>query len=268
MNCPACNAALEKSPNGAYARCTACGKLYMTYGGELRPVQIPPGTDPAVFAAGVGFSAPGGGGPALPPDPMTATKNAFMNKASNMGVRVKVAGVNVDLDKNGVDVDTAGLAKKVERKVEQKISQWIFGCIFSLIFGAVVIGVIVLLVGYIGFEVFRSTGGGPATEAEWDGKSTFTCPSGAPVTLSGVTADVKGTAIDAGGNCKLTLEDMDITGDVAIDVGGNAQVTIKGGHVKGRETSITVGGNGQVVVDGATVEGPTKKGGNGKIQGL
>ena len=227
MNCPSCSAPLETSPNGAYARCTSCAKLYMTYGGELRPVQIPPGTDPAVFAAGVGFPAPGGGGgQALPPDPMTATKNAFLNKASNMGVRVKVGGVNVDLDKGGVGVDTSRLQKNIERKVDQKISQWIFGCIFSIVFAVVVIGILVLLAGYIGFEVFRSSGGGPATEAEWDGKSTFVCPSGAPVTLSGVTADVKGTAIDAGGNCKLTLEDMDITGDIAIEAGGNAQVTV------------------------------------------
>ena len=70
------------------------------------------------------------------------------------------------------------------------------------------------------------------------------------------------------GNCKLTLEDMDITGDIAIEAGGNAQVTVVGGHVKGRENAITAGGNAKVIVQGATVEGATKAGGNGKIEGL
>lgn len=269
MNCPACGGACTASPNGMYARCNACEKLYTTGGGQLRPVVLPAGTDPALFAAGLGFG--GAGQQALPPDPMQAMKNSFAEKASNMGVRAKVGGVQIDLNKGGVSVDTAKLQKDVEKRIERKISGWIGGCVFSIFFFGFVALLLIVIFGYVGFSFM--TAGNPVNEAsekaaEWDGKTPFVCPPNGNVTLSGVTADLPGTAIKAGGNCTLVLEDMNITGDVAVDAGGNATVTITGGTLKGKKNSIVAGGNANVVVSGATVDGPTKKSGGATISGI
>lgn len=270
MTCPSCGGALETSPNGSYTRCKSCQAMFMTYGGKLTPVQIPAGTDPALFAAGVGFAGPGGG-PGLPPDPMTATRNAFAERASNMGVRAKVGGVQIDMSKGGVSVDTSRLQKDIERKIDQKVSGWIFGCLFTIFFFGLVT---LILMGLGGYLLFAFTSGGTAGSAAaakaaaWDGTSTFVCPSTGPVRIENVTATVTGTAIKASGNCDLTLEGVDITADIGIDAGGNATVLIRGGRVTGRTQSIQAGANATVVVDGATIAGPTKKSANGAIEGM
>jgi hypothetical protein len=273
MTCPTCGGALETSPNGAYARCQKCQKIFMTHGGQLRPVDLPPGTDPALFASGVGFpSAAGSGQPALPPDPLTATKNAFANKASNMGVRVKVGGVSVDMDKGGVSVDTKKLQKNLERKVDQKISQYIWGCVFTVFFFGVVAAILAVLGGYIALQVVSTSGGGSSGSAEaadWDGTAPYDCPVNGNVTLSGVTANLPGkTAINAAANCHLTIENCDITADTVVDAGGNAVVTITGGHINGSTAAINAMGNAKVTVSGTKVEGPTEHLGNAKISGI
>ncbi|MDP2309911.1 MAG: hypothetical protein Q8P18_28085 [Pseudomonadota bacterium] len=270
MTCPACAGALETSPNGSYARCKACKALYMTYGGNLTPVQIPAGTDPELFAAGVGFAG-AAGGPVLPPDPMTATRNALAARAANMGVRAKVGGVQIDMSRGGIDVDTSRLQKNIERKIDQKISGWIFGCIFMVFFFGLVTLIIVSLGGYIFYEATSGGSAGSAAVAKaaaWDGSSTFVCPANGAVTIEDVTANVTGTAIKAGGNCDLTLDGVNITADIGIDAGGNATVTIKGGSITGGTNSIKVGANATVVVNGATITGPTAKAANGSIEGM
>ncbi|MES2645059.1 MAG: hypothetical protein V4850_36570 [Myxococcota bacterium] len=270
MTCPSCGGAVETSPNGSYARCKGCQSLYMTYGGKLTAVQIPAGTDPALFAVGVGFAGPAGG-PVMPPDPMTATRNAFAERASNMGVRAKVGGVQIDMSKGGVSVDTSRLQKDIERKIDQKVSGWIFGCIFTVFFFGLIAAILVALGGYLLYEVSSGGSAGSAAAAKaaaWDGTSTFVCPSTGPVVIEDVTANVTGTAIKASGNCDLTLEGVDITADIGIDAGGNATVTIKGGSIKGGTHSIKAGANATVVVNGATITGPTLKSANGAIEGL
>jgi len=77
-----------------------------------------------------------------------------------------------------------------------------------------------------------------------------------------------GTAITAGGNCKLTLVNCNVTAPVAVDVGGNAQVIIRGGTVTGATAAISAGGNAHVVVEGASVSGPVTRGGNAQITGV
>jgi hypothetical protein len=282
MTCPACGGALETSSNGAYARCTACRSIYMTYGGELRPVAIPPGTDPVIFARGIGFAAagetpsaqPAASAPApgmdLPPDPMTATKNAFLNKASNMGVRVKMGGVNVDLNKGGVAVDTRRLEKNIERKVERTVSGWIWGCVFSVFFFGLVGAILVVVGGYVGWAVVTSGSSSSSAEAaSWDGKSPYVCPPNGHVTLSDVTADLPGqTAITAGGNCELVLEDVTIKAGTALSAAANAKVTLKGGSYAGTEAAIDAMGNATVTVDGAKIEGKAEKLGGAKITGM
>lgn len=264
MTCPSCNGPCETTPSGLYARCTACQRMYTVAGQDLRPVELPPGTDMALFASGVGF----GGGPPLPPDPMEATKRAFAHKASNLGVRARVGGVQVDLDKGGVSVDTSRLEKKLEQKVEQKVSQWIFGCILTVfIFGAMA-AVLVLVAGYVGWEIMAGGSPADAAAAEWDGKTPFVCPANGNVTISGVTANLSGTAVEAGGNCVLTLDDVDITADTAVHAGGNAKVTISGGHLKGKEAAVSAMGNATVTASGVKVEGPVKKLGGAKVSGI
>lgn len=273
MNCPSCGGACETTPSGLYARCTRCQKMYTVAAGALTAVTLPTGTDPALFAAGVGFATQGasaGGGMELPPDPMTAMKNAFAEKASNVGVRAKVGGVQVDLSKGGVSVDTSKLEKKIEQKVERTISGWIWGCVFTVVFFGLFAGIVVLVGGYVGWAVV--SGGGPSAADEaaaaWDGKTPFVCPPNGSLTLSGVTADLSGTAITAGGNCQLTLEGVNLTADVGISAGGNAKVTVIGGSVKGRQQAISAMGNALVTVDGAHIDGAVEKLGGAKVNGI
>ena len=242
----------------------------MTYGGELRLVDIPTGTDPAVFAQGLGF--PGGAG--MPPDPMEATRRAFAKAAADKaaaGVRIKTGGVAIDIGSGGVSVDTKKLAKDVERKVDQKIGQYVGGCVFSVFFFVVVGALLLCVGGYVGWQVMKPAGGGfgGGSTVEWDGRSTYTCMGSKEITISGVTARLPGsTGVSATGSCTVTLVDVDIDAEVGVEALGNATIIIQGGHIKGSEAAVFAAANGTVKVEGASIEGKAAKKGNGTISGM
>lgn len=264
MQCTACNGSTESSPNGSYARCTACKALYMVWEGKLSPVQIPAGMDAATFMKGIGFD----GGI---PTPMESTKAALAKAVVPTGVRVKMGGVNVDFDKDGVSVDPTKAIKKAEKAVENKISGWIWGCALSAVMLGFVVVILGLVAGVVGWSLFTSTGGGSGSvgAGDWDGKAPYVCPVNGHVSLAGVRADLPGkTAITAGGNCELELTGVDVSGDVAIEVKGNAKVTIVGGNLKGTTAAIKASANGSVDLTGTMVEGDVQKSGAAKVEGL
>jgi hypothetical protein len=154
----------------------------------------------------------------------------------------------------------------------------ISGCVVSIVISVFVFLMILCGSGATAYMIMSAPAGmnstnfdvpGAEEKPEWNGKQTFECGGIDNVTLEGKKVKMKsGVAIEAGGNCKLTLVDMKITAPNTIKVGGNASVTIKGGKIKASETAIKVGGNGSVTIRGGTVEGETlavEAGGNGQV---
>ena len=270
MTCPSCTAVLMISPSGAHARCTACGRLYTRP--SMQAVVVPTGVDPLAFSETLGFNPPAR---TLPPDPMQSLKNAVAHSAANMGVRMNVGGVRIGLNKDGIGVNTRTLERDLKHKVGLKVGQWIVGCVGTVLVGALVLGGFVVVGGIVALQVLNHDAGGAggvgkvAVAASWDGASPFTCGANDNVTISGVTANLPGkTAIKAGGNCRLTLSDVDASGAVALDVGGNAVVTISGGRLAGTDQAVKVSANGSATGSGVKVEGNVKKTGGGTVNGL
>ncbi len=175
---------------------------------------------------------------------------------------------------------TGRAADKAAKRVGKGISDfgssimWTvgFGLLFVGIFGCLVCGV----GGYIAYVVTAGSpsgggigggGVGAVEEATWDGKSTFKCGGNDKITLSGASGTVTDVGIDAGGNCKLTLDGVDVNADTALKAGGNAKVTVIGGSLKGTKFAVQAGGNAKVDLQGTTVEGEIKKGGLAKVTG-
>lgn len=267
MNCPACASTLMPSTSGAHARCTGCDRLYTLP--SMQAVVVPSGVDPLAFSETLGFNPPA---QALPPDPMQAMKNAFAHRAANMGVKMDVGGVRIGLNKDGIGVNTRTLERDLKHKAEQKVWQWVLGCVGTVLVGALVLGGFAVVGGIVFFQVLSHDAGGggkAAVATSWNGAAPFTCGANDNVTISGVTANLPGkTAIKAGGNCQLTLSDVDASGAVALDVGGNAVVTISGGRLAGTDQAVKVGANGSVIGSGVKVEGEVKTSGSGTVNGL
>ena len=146
-----------------------------------------------------------------------------------------------------------------------------FGLLFVGVFGCVICGG----GGYVAWVVMSGSPGGgdfggpvgSVEEATWDGASTFSCGGNDKVSLNGVTATLDDIAIDAGGNCKLTLEDMNLTAATAIKAGGNAKITVTGGSVTGSKYLVDAGGNAKIDFSGVTTSGEVKTGGLAKVTG-
>lgn len=267
MNCPACATALDTSPSGGHARCPACDRLYTLP--DLGDVAVPVGVDPLAHSETLGF--PGPAAPPLPPDPLTATKNALAQRAANVGVRVKVGGVQVDMSRGGVGVDTSRLEKDLARKAERTVSGWVWGCVFTVVFFGVAALIVAGVGGFVAWQMWMPGAGptGATGDAGWDGKAPYSCPANGNVTITGVTANLPGeTAITAGANCQLTLVDVDITAGTAVSAGGNATITITGGHLAGTDHAVSALGNSTVTASGVKVEGDVQHLGGAKVSGL
>jgi hypothetical protein len=99
--------------------------------------------------------------------------------------------------------------------------------------------------------------------------STFLCGGNETRTFTGRAFTVSGgTAIIAGGNCELTLNDCAVSAATGISAGGNAKIVLNGGTLNGAVNSLSLGGNANVDVRGTRVSGPVSKGGNAVLTGL
>jgi serine/threonine protein kinase len=156
---------------------------------------------------------------------------------------------------------------------------------------AVIVGVVIALSALAAAVVFlgpwspflsypspSSTGSTPAstpiapttsTVAHWDGTTNYVCGENEIVSLSGVTANLKsGIAVEAWGNCKLTMTDMNLTAANAVLAIGQARVTIRGGTLTGSTAAISTAQDAQVSVTGGTLNGSTAAimaGGNSRV---
>jgi hypothetical protein len=254
MHCLNCRGPLEYAgAQKEYARCTHCLALFNHDARRhLTPIVVEApggGNNPefnATFAQQLGFAP---------------------RKATHEVMGANIGGLNV-----GVKVNTA----KIERDVKNKIS----GIIWGWIIGGIILFLIVAVFAVVGLYVYFqakdvTAGGGPAPAAapgkatKWDGKSTFNCGGLDNVTIDGTTATIAaGNAINADGNCHLTLVGVNVTAPVGINASGNAKITVTGGSIKGSTSAIVAAGNSQVTVSGATVTGKTSATDNGKITGV
>jgi hypothetical protein len=164
--------------------------------------------------------------------------------------------------------------KSPENYLKAEASSMIWGWII----GAVIVGILVIgglgFAGYLYFQVKSDSAGGgaaaagkAAAAAKWDGKSTFECKGNDVIALSGVKANVTGTAIKASGNCQLTLTGVELTAATGIDASANAKVTMTGGSIKATTNSIVAAGGAKVDCVGTTVSGKSKAAGAAKITG-
>jgi hypothetical protein len=249
MQCLSCGGAFEWAGNGQYARCTRCLALFSNQGGQLTPivVQAPGGgNNPefnAHFARNLGF------GP--PPQQHNMAAGTF-DMGGGQQLQVQIDG------------------KTPEGYLKDKASSMIWGWII----GAVIIGIMVLT--GVGFGIYiyleaknPSTGSGVKTGAAstWDGKSTFECKGNDVVSLTGVKANVSGTAIKASANCQLTLVGVDITAAVGIEASASAKVTMTGGSINASTNSVVASAAAKVDCVGTKVTGKSKASGAAKVTG-
>jgi hypothetical protein len=180
---------------------------------------------------------------------------------------------HVRVDNKG-NVDQGDIQRQLQQKANQKVSQFKTGCIISIVMAVLVVGIIAALGIYFAYAWKKSGGldGSPAAAgaaaAKWDGTSTFSCGGTDAVAITGVTANLKsGDAIDAAGNCKLTLSGVNLTAPTVISASGNAQVTITGGSINGSTAAVDASGNAHVTLVGTKVTGKVSKAGLAKVDG-
>ncbi len=251
MQCLSCGGAFEWAGNGQYARCTRCLALFGNQNGQLTPIQVEApggGNNPefnAMFAQNLRFG---------PPPPQHNMAAGTFDMGGGQQLRLKIDG------------------KSPEGFLKDKAS----GMIWGWIIGAVIIGILVLggigLAGYIYFAAKSGAaagGGGVATgaAASWDGKSTLLCGGNDVISLTGVKANVSGTAIKASGNCQLSMTGVDITAGTGIEASANAKVTMIGGSIKATTSSVVASASAKVECTGTTVTGKSKTSGAAKVTG-
>ena len=131
----------------------------------------------------------------------------------------------------------------------------------------VMIFILVLVLGVAGGVRFLSASGSGSSLLSglvWNGKETLVCGGNDQITISGVNANVSGTAIEAGGNCHVKIVDSTIKAGTVVDAAGNADVTFQGGSIEGT-TAVDASGNAHVRFNGTKVTGSKKKSGNAKV---
>jgi hypothetical protein len=216
----------------------------------------------------------------MPPTPMQATANAFAQSAQEQldprnyeyEARVDVGGFRIKASTDG-GLDTNGLAEQAKDKAKSTLIWYGAGCV---IVGIVLIG-LAGLGWYIWGQVRATTSGsssgpkpaaGKAEVVAWDGKKGFSCGGSKHLRIEGTTAKLtSGTAIQAGGNCRLVLSKVTITAPTAIQALANGQVTVEGGSVTGKPTAAKALGNGKITFKGTKVTGKKQALGAAKIQG-
>lgn len=109
----------------------------------------------------------------------------------------------------------------------------------------------------------------PGAASPWDGTSTFQCTGSQNVTITGQTVTLEGSrAINASGNCQLTLVSCTIRAQEVVSASGNAHVTIVGGRIEGTDAAMSLSGNALVTVQGAEVVGLVRRSGAARVEGM
>jgi hypothetical protein len=134
------------------------------------------------------------------------------------------------------------------------------------------LGACVLLAGAVGLTRLDMTRAPPvprsaSTRPLWDGTGPLVCSGNTALTVSGVTAELSGTAVVATGNCALTLVNVDLTASTAIEAGGYAVVTMQGGKIHGSTLAVHAVGGAKVTLVRTKVTGKTEALGAATITG-
>lgn len=166
-----------------------------------------------------------------------------------------------------------------QQQVEQKAKQSTLGCVIWIVVALVGAAGITAAAGYFLVALKREAAmnGGAGTPGSmagglapaWTGDGPFSCGGNDNVSIVGVTASLPGvTAIEAGGNCQVSLVNVNLTAGVPISASGNANVTVTGGSLTGTQSSISASGNAHVAVTGAAVSGAVSRSGFAKVTGV
>jgi hypothetical protein len=133
------------------------------------------------------------------------------------------------------------------------------------------IGALVAIVSIVrSFFMVSGTGGSIGAVAGglgWDGKRTFVCSSGQVMEYVGMSANLKGTAIQANGTCILNVTGGQIKADTAIVASGNATVMITGVTIDA-PIAVEASGNATVTLRGCQTTGKVRKSGRATVIGL
>jgi hypothetical protein len=275
MQCLYCGGAVEWA--GDKARCSRCLNLFQHQNGQLQPVVVEApggGWNPEfnqMFQQQLGFGPPPPGAVPRPPGPQQPQQQqGALGGIVPEGLNIRlhgVAPVPIDFNSGGIGINQQKLEKKLEDKAKSMIIGWIIG--------AVILGIIVI--GGIGFGIYiwaevKSGGTGPSKptaggdDTAWDGKTPFSCKGNETPKITGTVANLAGkTAITVSSNCKLTLENVQITAAVGIETSSNGQVVMNGGSINATTNTAVASGNSQIVITGAKLTGKSKQSGNAKV---
>ena len=129
--------------------------------------------------------------------------------------------------------------------------------------------VLLLLVGGVVWGVLRggsswSSSGSWGGARSWNGTSPFECSGNDHVSMSNVTANVGGTAIDVSGNCHFVCTNCTVNAPIGVEVTGNGHAIFEGGTVNGA-TAVDASGNAHVELHGTVVNGRVVRSGNAHI---
>jgi hypothetical protein len=155
----------------------------------------------------------------------------------------------------------------VKDKISQTLWGWAIGGFILLVMALGIGGTILYVMHSAETSGVTTTSATAAAAAKWDGKSPLECGGNDVVAVSGVTATLGGTASKAGGNCQLTLTDVNITAPIGIEASGNAKVTVSGGSITSSSNSIVAGAASHVTCSGTKVTGKAKATAAAKITG-
>jgi len=215
----------------------------------------------------------------LPPDPMQAAKNAYVDAAKerldprnyDYVAKVNIGGFKLKASTDeGFDAD--GLKDQVKDKVKTEIIWYGIGCVVVGIVGIGLLGLGWYV--YSQYQAGNTSGGtrsaaGASKSVAWDGKTPLSCSGNDSVKVEDVTASIaSGSAVKASANCTLELVNVNITAPTGIEALANAKVTVKGGSVTSTSFAAKALGNAQITFSGTTVSGKTQALGAAKISGL
>jgi hypothetical protein len=177
--------------------------------------------------------------------------------------QINVAGIRINASSTG-GLDAKGLGNQLVNKAKSAILWYVM---FAVLTAAILGGTLWYLKRTVKKALDQPTAD-TAAAAKWDGTAPLTCAGDQELRFEGVSAKLPGIAVTAGGNCKLTLVNVTVTGATGIEAGGNADVTIQGGSITGTAFAVHALGNAKVHATGTKVTGKTQALGGAKLTGL